>query len=237
MPQPPLWRAIGYEGSATERPPMHSPQPPREASHRKLSRPERRGQLIEATIEVLATRGYARCTLSDVANSAGLSHGLVNFHFQSKDLLLSETLAFLSDEYRAVWQAALASAGASAAQQLDALIRADFNPGIFTPARLAAWVAFWGEAQSRPLYQSYCGAKDEDYAATKQAICAALMQDGGYGGNAARVSRALRLVTEGVWMDLVTMAAPYSRDEGLRTVMAAAAAFFPRHFDENGVLG
>lgn len=214
---------------------MDHAQNPREGGHRKLPREARRGQLIEATIEVLAERGYARTTLSDVANRAGLSHGLVNFHFHSKDLLLSETLAFLSDEYRAVWQGALAAAGPRPAEQLDALIRADFDPGIFTPARLAAWVAFWGEAQSRPLYQAYCGAKDDDYADRKAAICAALMAEGGYGGDAARVARALRLVTEGVWMDLVTMATPYSREEGLRTVMTAASAFFPKHFNEDGV--
>lgn len=52
-------------------------EPPR----RKLSRDARREQLIAATIEVLAKRGYARTTLTEVANQAGLSHGLVNFHF------------------------------------------------------------------------------------------------------------------------------------------------------------
>ncbi len=206
------------------------------AGPRKLSRAARRSQLIEATVEVLAERGYARTTLSDVAGKAGLSHGLVNFHFQSKDLLLSETLGYLADEYRESWQSALAAAGDDPAQQLDALIRADFAPHIFTPARLAAWVAFWGEAQSRPLYQERCGAKDDDYAQRRDAICARLIAAGGYAGDAARVSRALRLVTEGVWMDLVTMARPYSREEGLATVHSAAAAFFPRHFDPAGLL-
>lgn len=201
-----------------------------------MSRAARRVQLIEATIEVLAEKGFARMTLSDVAGKAGLSHGLVNFHFHSKDLLLEETLGYLSDEYRESWMQALAAAGDAPARRLEALIRADFAPHIFTPARLAAWVAFWGEAQSRPLYQDKCGEKDDAHAAHKEAICAALMADGGYDGDAARIARALRLVTEGVWMDLVTMARPYSRTEGLATVFYAAAAFFPRHFDAQGLL-
>ena len=62
---------------------------------RKLSREARREQLIEATIAVLAVRGYARATLTEVADTAGLSHGLVNFHFTSKDILFSETLGLL----------------------------------------------------------------------------------------------------------------------------------------------
>ena len=214
--------------------PAPNPAPP---GPRKRTRAARRQQLIEATIEVLAELGYARTTLSDVARKAGLSHGLVNFHFQSKELLLEETLGALSDEYRESWTQALASAALNPASQLDALLRADFSPALFTPARLAAWVAFWGEAQSRPLYQEKCGAKDDDHARRKEEICAALIRQGGYGGDAARISRALRLVTEGVWMDLVTMARPYSREEGLATVHCAAAAFFPSHFHAQGLIG
>ncbi|NEY91673.1 TetR/AcrR family transcriptional regulator [Tabrizicola oligotrophica] len=208
----------------------------RPAGPRKLSRAARRVQLIEATIEVIAERGFARTTLSDVAGRAGLSHGLVNFHFESKDLLLSETLSYLSEEYRENWTRTLAEAGPRPAHQLDALFRADFSPHLFTPARLAAWVAFWGEAQSRPLYREKCGANDDDYADRREAICAALIAEGGYAGDAARISRALRLVTEGVWMDLVIMEQPYSRDEALATARCAAAAFFPRHFSPEGCL-
>lgn len=215
---------------------MDSASPTSPATPRKQSRLQRRVQLIEATIEVLAERGYARATLSDVAGRAGLSHGLVNFHFQSKDLLLSETLGYLSEEYRETWQGALEAAGQAPAAQLDALIRASFAPQIFTPTRLAAWVAFWGEAQSRPLYQDRCGARDDDYDARLQAICAALMAEGGYGGNAARVARALRLASEGVWMDSVIMTQPYTGEEGLATVYCAAAAFFPRHFNDMGLI-
>ena len=67
---------------------------------RKMSRESRRAQLIESTIETLALRGYARTTLTEVARTAGLSHGLVNFHFETKEKLLSETLGYLAEEYR-----------------------------------------------------------------------------------------------------------------------------------------
>lgn len=215
---------------------MDASQGPLPSAPRKLSRAARRMQLIEATIEVLAERGYARATLSDVAGKAGLSHGLVNFHFQSKDLLLGETLSYLSDEYRENWVQALADAGPSPAERLDALLRATFTPAIFTPSRLAAWVAFWGEAQSRPLYQARCGVNDDDYAGRMEEVCAGLLAEGGYAGDAARIARALRLVAEGVWMDLVIMAQPYTREEGLATVHCAAAAFFPYHFNALGRL-
>ena len=45
---------------------------------RKASRDVRRRQLIEATIDVLAARGYASLTIGDVARRAGLSMGIIN---------------------------------------------------------------------------------------------------------------------------------------------------------------
>ncbi len=215
-------------GPAAAPPPLKAP--------RKLPREARRAQLIEATIRVLAQRGFARATLTEVADSAGLSHGLVNFHFTSKELLLSETLGYLSEEYTQNWQSAVQAAGPSAAARLDALVRADFRPEISTPDRLAAWCAFWGEAQSRPLYQEKCGSKNADYVATLEGICAELLAEGGYCGRPDRVARAIRVASEGVWIDLVTQADAYSNDEALLTVLATCAAFFPRHFDAEGGL-
>lgn len=202
---------------------------------RKLSREARRQQLIEATIEVLGEHGFARTTLADVARKAGLSQGLANFHFQTKDALLAETLSYLSQEYRANWRAALDLAAPAPAARLDALIRADFAPAICTPARRSAWLSFWAEATSRPLYQSLCGGNDRFYIATLEGICADLIATGGYGGDAVRIARVLRVTSEGVWADLVSTQSPYPATEALQTVLDAAAAFFPRHFGPNGL--
>lgn len=204
--------------------------PPR----RKLSRDARRVQLMDATIEVLAQRGYARTTLTEVANQAGLSHGLVNFHFQTKEKLLTETLLYLAEEYRQNWLTALEAAGPSPAERLDALFRADFNEGICTPAKLSAWCSFWGEAQSRPIYQERCGSNDQIYNDQMEAICAELLQDP---RQAPRVARVLRVTTEGVWLDMMTMNTPYDRAEALATVHCCASSFFPQHFNADGLIG
>ena len=66
---------------------------------RKASKEVRQLQLIEATIDSLAKRGYAETTMADVADGAGLSRGIVNFHFESKEKLLIATLQHMSDEY------------------------------------------------------------------------------------------------------------------------------------------
>jgi len=198
---------------------------------RTMSRDVRRQQVIEATIETLAAHGYARTTLTQVARTAGISHGLVLFHFDTKENLLSETLAYLAEEYRRNWTEALAAAGPAPSDQLNAMIEADFNPRICTPARLAAWCSFWGEAQSRPLYQASCGDKDDAYTSILEDTCARLSDEGGYGRDPVHTARLIRVAIEGVWLDLMTMATPYAREEALCTVQMAAALCFPDHFE------
>jgi TetR/AcrR family transcriptional repressor of bet genes len=201
---------------------------------RKLSREARQVQLIEATIRTLAKRGYARITMGEVAREAGLSHGLVNFHFETKEKLLSATLRYLSDEYRENWQSAIEAAPPGAPERIAAMLRADFDPRICTSDRLSAWCSFWGEAQNRPMYQDHCSSNDLAYTSTLESLCQRMNDEHGYAWNPVRAARVIRVTTEGVWFDLMTMSNPYSRDEALATVWACAAAFFPRHFGPDG---
>ncbi len=202
---------------------------------RKASRQIRRQQLIEATITVLAQKGQTGLKLQDVAEAAGLSYGLVNFHFETKEKLLIETLRFMAAEYRENWLQALAGAGDAAARQLDALIQADFNDKIYTPSRLMAWCTFWGEAQSRPYYQQECGATDLEQIRVMEGICARLIAESGSALKPVRVARVIRVTMEGLWLDLITTGVPYPRAECLRTVYTCAMAFFPKIFDEKGL--
>ena len=56
-------------------------------------------RLISSTIKNLSKKGINDLTMNDVSQGAGLSQGIVNFHFKSKELLLIETLKFISNEY------------------------------------------------------------------------------------------------------------------------------------------
>lgn len=201
-----------------------------ERPRRTLAKDERRRQVIEATISVIASRGLARLTLTDVARAAGISHGLVLFHFDTKENLLSETLAFLADEYQQNWEAAVLAAGQGPAEQLLAMLEADFHPAVTTPARLAAWCAFWGEAQSRPAYQDICGARDAAQIARMEALCAVLVQEGGYALDPIHAARILRLVVEGTWLDMMTVDTAYRPEEARRTVRTALKLCFPSYF-------
>ncbi len=206
--------------------PVDAPERP----PRTMSRDARRVQLIEATIHTIAAQGLARTTLTQVARRAGLSHGLILWHFETKENLFRETLSYLAEEYHLNWQAALAAAGPHPADQLRAMMAADFNAPIIEPGRLAAWCAFWGEAQSRPLYQQVCGDKDDAYIRQLERICAALKPPAGTALDPVLAARMLRLVVQGTWLDMMTTAPTYSVAEAQRTVEAALAMCFPDYF-------
>ena len=52
----------------------------------------RRRQLVEAAIEVLAGRGYGQASLARVAECAGVSKGVVSYHFAGKDELMEQVV-------------------------------------------------------------------------------------------------------------------------------------------------
>lgn len=202
---------------------------------RKASKETRRLQLIEATIDSLAKRGYSETTMADVADGAGLSRGIVNFHFESKDKLLVATLQHMAEEYASHWRAALDKADEAPAGQLLALVAADFDRSICNKRKLAAWCAFWGEAKSRPTYQALCGSRDEAYQDELARLCARLVEDADYDVDPRMAAVALDALLEGLWLRLMMASSGLTRETAFEAARAALAVMFPRHFDRHGV--
>ncbi len=204
------------------------------AVQRKAPRDVRRQQLIEATIRVLGQKGYAALTIADVAKQAGLSPGIVIFHFNSKDALLADVLRFLALEYRQHWEDRLNAAGPHPRDRLRALLMADFDPAIFTPEKLAAWIAFWGETQGRPTYDEICAALDAERHEATLVLCKALEAEAQYGRDPQLAMRGLESLCDGLWFGVAADGAGHpgrvNPEEARRIVEAALAAFFPRHF-------
>ncbi len=197
---------------------------------RKASKETRRLQLIDATIDSLAKRGFSDTTMADVADGAGLSRGIVNFHFESKDKLLVATLQHMAEEYAGHWRAAVGRAGEEAADQLVALVRCDFDRAICTRRKLAAWCAFWGEAKSRPTYQALCGARDAAYKTVMTDLCRQLIEEEAYRLDAAEMALAIEALLEGLWLRLMMGAEGVTRESARQTAETVLRISFPRHY-------
>jgi TetR/AcrR family transcriptional regulator, transcriptional repressor of bet genes len=194
---------------------------------------ERRQQLIEATIRCVADHGLADTTIATVAQEAGLSQGIINLHFQSKERLLTETLRYLSDEYRNACSEAAAAAEVSPAAGLQALVDLDFRRNICTREKLAVWFAFWGERKFRPTYRRICAERDKSYDDVTRMLCQKLCAEGGYADvDPALVADGLSALTDGLWLDLLVRPESMSRELAWRISVTYLAQAFPRHFSK-----
>lgn len=208
-----------------------------EGKGRKASKDVRRQQLIEATIDSLHKRGFSQTTMADVADGAGLSRGIVNFHFESKEKLLLETLRFLSDEYAAHWRGAVNAAGPEPVAQLWALVKADFEPEICSRRKLAAWAAFWGEAKSRQTYRELCGRRDDDYETTLADICTRLHDGAGFGTDPARIAGGIEAMLWGLWLEMITTTKGIGRKAAHAIAIDHLVQLYPQQFTRSGPIG
>jgi TetR/AcrR family transcriptional repressor of bet genes len=198
---------------------------------RTASKEERQEQLIQATIRSVATRGLSDTTMATVASEAGLSQGIINLHFQSKERLLIETLRYIADEYRASWKKALDGAAESPAAQLEALVMVDFRLPVCDRNKLAVWFAFWGESKSRPTYRQICAERDRAYRTEMVQVCQALIDAGEYRAiDADSVASGLSAMTSGLWLDMLTNPRSMSRQDGRDICRQFLATTFDRHF-------
>jgi TetR/AcrR family transcriptional regulator, fatty acid metabolism regulator protein len=61
----------------------------------------RRAQIMAAAIDTIAALGYGQASLSRIAETAGISKGVILYHFGSKDDLIKELVSELSARGRA----------------------------------------------------------------------------------------------------------------------------------------
>ncbi|MEM7177891.1 MAG: TetR family transcriptional regulator C-terminal domain-containing protein [Pseudomonadota bacterium] len=202
----------------------------------RASKQARREQLIEATLNAIERKGLTAFTLADVADGAGLSRGIVNFHFESKDKLLVAVLMQLSDEYDRNWRAELAAAPADNATRLRTLMLADLSPRICTPGKLAAWFGFYGEAASRPDLRDLCWGRDDAYLDALDEICTGLKAEVGYDFAPAKTAMSLYAMQEGLWLRLMLGNGELRLDEAVEVSLASLGLLFPRHFSPEGDL-
>ena len=205
---------------------------PTKSTRRKASKEERRTQLIDATVKCIARKGIGSTTLADVAQEAGLSQGIVNLHFTSKENLLNETLRYIAEDYKAQFETALAKAGSEAAEKLLALMEMDLDPRTCDRQKLAVWFSFWGEVSAVPTYQKVCAAYDSEYDEVFNELCETIIKEGGYRHvHATTVTDALSSMTDGLWLACLVSPKTFDRDEAMDAVYSYLRAVFPDHYE------
>jgi TetR/AcrR family transcriptional repressor of bet genes len=101
--------------------------------------------------QLMATHGYEKTTIAALGEAAGLSPGLVHYHFANKQEVLLELVRDLGRRLSERHQAACREAGDDPRARLEAWLDAHvaLGPGE-DPGAVACWTAIAAEAMRQP---------------------------------------------------------------------------------------
>ncbi len=183
---------------------------------------KRKAELIAAAMESIAKRGLIETTITHISKGAGMSRGIINFYFASKEMLLRETLKTLIDEYEAEWGEAVAKASEDGRARLNALVAAHFNKKLCSARRLNVMSAFWGHGATQAAYRHQMEAAD---AKIENVLTQALAHTlGGSLEEAKDAATQLHALIRGLWLNFMLNPCETARE----TLAAQAGSFIDR---------
>ena len=187
-------------------------------------------KLISSAIKSISEKGIKETTMSDVSQGAGLSQGIVNFHFKSKELLLIETLKFISNEYLQSFQNCLKKSGLDPCKQIIAIINNDFSKKICSRDKIALWFTFFSEVKFKPAYHQICKQRDLYYQKMTEDIFRKLIKLEKSKISLTNVSNGLQALVMGLWLDQLVDPDTFKRKKAKEICFNFIKSNFPKQF-------
>ena len=205
------------------------------------SKEVRQRELISATMRCIAKVGLSATTLQMVTREAGLSLGIANLHFQSKENLLRATLESVMREYHSGQFAILEDdSDRPPAARLARLLDFQFSVRVTNREKMSVWFAYYGEASARPLYQKICASMDRLAANKLEQVLEALISTGGYQLlDARQLATGYLAMIDGLWLTLLVAPRSLTKKNAKHIAATYLIDAFPRHSEEllGGAIG
>ena len=189
-------------------------------------------RLISSTIKNLSKKGINDITMNDVSQGAGLSQGIVNFHFKSKELLLIETLKFISNEYLTSFDKYLKKAGDDPKLKIINMIENDFSSKICSPEKISVWFIFLSETKFKPAYRQICRKRDLYYQNVTEDIFDELLKIEKNKLSKKNLAIAFHALIMGLWLNQLDEPMKYNRKESKKICLDYLKSHFPKQFKE-----
>ncbi len=189
-------------------------------------------KLISSAIKNISEKGINETTMSDVSQGAGLSQGIVNFHFKSKELLLIETLKYVSNEYLESFQTSLKKSGSDPRKKIIAIINNDFSKKICSRDKVALWFTFFSEVKFKPAYHQICKERDLYYQKISEDIFKELINLEKSKISLTNVSNGLQALVMGLWLDQLEDPDTFKRKKAKEICFDYVKSYFPKQFKD-----
>jgi TetR/AcrR family transcriptional regulator, transcriptional repressor of bet genes len=116
----------------------------KEDKFRRESPADRRRHLGEAVLRCILKNGSAGLSVRQIAAEAGVSLGLIRYHFGQFDDLIAYAFDMTTDTFLHAIRAAIERAEPNPQARLEAFIETSFSPLLLDRNVLGVWVVFWG---------------------------------------------------------------------------------------------
>ena len=178
---------------------------------------ERREALVEATIRCLKSGGLEAASVRKISAEAGISVGLINHHFPSKEDLIAAAYRVVAvDMLDSTWQEAMA-AGEGARAQLSGFFRGSFSVYRHDPDALKVWMAFWTLTGQSPQVKAVHDETYRDYRAHLEMLLKNLCDDPTEVSFDVRLAAiGLSSIIDGLWLELCLNPKTFTLDEGVQ---------------------
>ena len=161
----------------------------------------RREEIVSGLLRAMARRGYERASVQEIAREAGLTPGLVHYHFSTKLEVLLELVARIGRLLGERFRRRLARAGSSPRPRLFAYIDAHVGLGPDADAHaMACWVAIGAEALRQPAVRKvYERAVASDLGGLRDLLRDVLRDEGRSEERVTAMAAGLRAAIEGAY--------------------------------------
>jgi TetR/AcrR family transcriptional regulator, transcriptional repressor of bet genes len=187
----------------------------------------RRRELAAAALRVIEKYGVKGATVQRVAEEAGISHGLVHYHYRTKADLLEAavklTNLLITEEVLARLKAAK-----SPLERVAAVLEANSSPAIFTKETAQAWASCSGEAAFNPRFARVINMIERRLTSNLAHDLSRLMPR----PEALALARMLTLLSDAVWLAAARFDGPLDRQTAMqpfRDALQLAGLELPSH--------
>jgi TetR/AcrR family transcriptional repressor of bet genes len=214
---------------------VSDPQSTEPQGARAFNKARNRKALLDAAALAIYKYGFKATTIDRIQEISGLSRGMINQYFGSKDALLWAVAEQLMNEYLENWKAEIRDPALTPAQKIERMFRADLSEKVLNRQCVAIWFSFRSEVSGTVNFRTLVDKGDLQTEEEFRALCTELCEAGGYDDvDPVLAAKTFTVILEGFWTDFHLHADRFDKKLAMDVCLNAARSFFPRHFQVQG---
>lgn len=167
----------------------------KDIAYRRKTAAVRQRELIDAGIACLGKGGISSFTIDQICTEAGVSRGLINHHFKSKEDLLVRIYADMTEHLIA------ADNGDNPQQCLIAIVETSFDESTFNKSNLRAWLSIWSEVGNIAALDRLHRQRYREYQQRIAAAIDGIARRDRIELDGDRIARQLSALIDGLWLE------------------------------------